>query len=129
MRRSFALIVPALLAACAMSEPTLPKVVVFFGHASTALDSAAVSNVSIAAREANGSPGALVTVAGYAANNGNPDADAQLAAARAQLVARQLQADGVQASRIQVIPRPPSNEDAAVGARRVEISIGDAAGG
>ena len=129
MRRLFLLIVPALLAACTMSEPTRPKVVVFFEQRSTALDPAAENAISTAAREANASPASLITVAGYALANGNPDADAQLAAARAQLVSRRLQADGVSASRIQVIPRPPSNEDANVGARRVEISIGDAAGG
>ena len=129
MRRFFMLIVPALLAACATAEPERPKVVVFFSHASTALDPAADSAIAIAAREANASPASLVTVAGYAMANGDPDADAQLAAGRAQLVSQRLQADGVQTSRIQVIPRAPSNEDAAVGARRVEISIGDAAGG
>ncbi len=125
MRRLLTLIVPVLLGACAMSEPSRPKILVFFQHASTRLDSAARAQVANAAQEAAASPSSLVTVAGYAAANGSLDADQNLAASRAQLVSSLLQYDGVAASRIQVLPRPPSNEDAAVGSRRVEISVGD----
>ena len=118
----------ALLGGCAMSEPTQPKILVFFQHDSVAFDPAAEAQVSRAAKEAVQSPAALVTVAGYAAANGNLDADSQLAARRAQVVSALLQHDGVASSRIQVVPRSPSNEDETVGARRVEISIGDAGG-
>ncbi len=127
MRQIMALIVPALLMSCAMSEPARPKILVFFEHASTVLSPLAEHQVEGAAKVANESPSALVTVAGYAAAHGDLDVDAQIAAQRAQLVATALQQDGVAASRIQVIPRAPSNEDSAVGARRVEIIIGDAA--
>ncbi len=126
MRWLNTLIMPALLAGCAMSEPSQPKVVVFFQHDSTQLDAAALAEVSGAAREAGASPSSLVTVAGYAQANGSLGADEQLATRRARIVSLMLERDGVSASRIQVIPRAPSNEDAAVGARRVEISIGDA---
>ena len=129
MRLRLSLIMSALVGACAMSEPTQPKVLVFFEHDSTALDSAAQAEVAGAAREADASPSSLITVAGYALANGNISADAQLAATRARLVAALLQRDGVAASRIEVIPRDPSNEDAAVGARRVEISFGEGASG
>ena len=118
-------LIAGLLAACAMSEPTLPKVLVFFQHGSTALDPAAQAQVASAAREANAQPATLVTVAGYALANGDISADSRLAATRARLVSSLLQQDGVSASRIQVIPRAPSNEDAAVGARRVEISFSE----
>ena len=128
MRRLITLFVAMLLGACATSEPAQPKVLVFFTHASTSLDDPAQAAVMTAAREANAQGGALVTVAGYAEANGNLTADARLAATRAQLVAQLLQRDGVAASRIQVIPRAPSNEDAAVGARRVEISISEPSG-
>ncbi len=128
MRRLLTLSVAASLAACAMSEPSRPKILVFFQHDSTRLDPAAQAQVASAAREAVASPSSLLTVAGFAAANGSLDADQRLAASRAQLVSALLQQDGVAASRIEVVPRAPSNEDAAVGARRVEISIGDPAG-
>lgn len=112
------------LAACSTSEPVQPRTVIFFPHASTAMDAPAQNLVALAARQAAQNPTASVTVEGYAAANGDPDADAQLAAERARLVAALLQRDGVDANRIQVIPRPPSNELKSVGARRVEIVVG-----
>lgn len=127
MRARTVMLLPLLLGlfACASMEVGSPPVIViFFGHASTVLDDPALALVTQAAARAKAHPDALVTVAGYAAANGDPDADAQLAATRAQDVAARLEQDGVAASRIQVIPRPPSNELAQVGSRRVEITVG-----
>jgi outer membrane protein OmpA-like peptidoglycan-associated protein len=126
--RRLSLVLLAALASCAPGgndQATLvPKTVIFFEHASVALQPAAQGLVAHAAREARRDPTAGVTVAGYAAAHGDIDADAQLAAERARLVAALLEADGVAANRIAVIPRAPTNEAPPVAARRVEITVG-----
>ncbi len=113
-----------LVGACAQTETNAPKVVIFFPHASAALDAPAEALVAGAARRAASDPSTLVTVAGYAAAHGDTDADAVLAGKRAQVVAALLEQDGVATSRISIVPRPPNNENPPVAARRVEITIG-----
>ena len=117
----------AALASCAPDEAsdTAPRTVIFFEHASAALDQPARSSIAIMAKRAIAHPAESVTVAGYAAANGDLDADAQLAAERARVVTTLLEQDGVDANRIQSIPRPPSNEfTPPIAARRVEITVG-----
>ena len=119
----------AFLASCAPGgddSQVAPKTVIFFEHGSVALQPTAQQLVAEAARQAGRPPSDNVTVAGYAAAHGDIDADEQLAAGRSRRVAALLQQDGVAASRIQVIPRPPTNEAPPVAARRVEITVGQA---
>ena len=104
-------------------DETGHKYVVFFDTGSARIESTAADVVSLAAGVAKRNPGTVVTVAGYAAAHGNIDADQALSASRADAVAAGLEADGVPAARVRENPRPPSNEQPAVAARRVEISF------
>ncbi len=129
MRRQPALLIPGLVAmtvltACAQQEAVAPKVEIFFPHASATLDPPAVALVATAAHEATRHAASLVTVAGFAGANGDHDADVALARRRADVVAGLLREDGVSADRIAVVPRPPSDENPPIAARRVEISVG-----
>ncbi len=128
MRRlPFVLLAVVGLASCGPDEATTtpPKTVIFFEHASATLDGPAQQEVALVAKRAAAAPTASVTVAGYAAANGDLDADAQLAAERARVVTALLERDGVDANRIQSIPRPPSNDySPPIAARRVEITVG-----
>ncbi len=125
MRRLLpAVLLPLLVGACAEPDSASPKIVIFFPHASASIDRPARALVAGAAKRAAADPSALVTVAGYAAANGDTDADELLAGKRADVVASLLEADGVSASRISVVPRPPNNENPPVASRRVEITVG-----
>ena len=115
----------AMLAGCADEGPGR-RYVVFFSKGSAGIDAAADRVVHAAASSAAQYPDARVTVAGFAAANGSRDAEELLAASRSAIVAATLRADGVSPARIVSQPRPPSNETAVVGARRVEITIGAA---
>ena len=101
------------------------KYVVFFGRDSASLDHAARAVVARAADAAADNPALDLLVESYAAANGSVDADEALAARRGDVVANALRADGVAANRIQLRPRPPSNETPGVAARRVEIDFGN----
>ncbi len=116
----------ASLASCGPDDATsnVPKSVIFFEHGSAAIDAPAQQEVGLVAKRAAAQPSASVTVAGYAAANGDLDADVRLAAERARVVAALLQRDGIDANRIQVIPRAPSNDNPPVASRRVEITVG-----
>ncbi|NVN12410.1 MULTISPECIES: OmpA family protein [Nguyenibacter] len=122
MRRLSLILGLCLLAGCTNGPSR--KFVVFFTRDSSRLDDPARWVVTHAAQQAALYPQASVSVEGYAAAHGDLSADALLAVDRAKKVADQLVADGVAPSRIRQTPRPPSNEDGAVGARRVEIEIG-----
>ena len=113
-----------LVGACAEPDTASPKIVIFFAHDSALIDGPARNLVSGAAKRAVSDPSALVTVAGYAAANGDTDADEELAGKRADVVAGLLEEDGVSASRISVVPRAPNNENPPVASRRVEITVG-----
>ena len=125
MRRTLFVVFGGLLAAaCVPTTSPSPKIVIFFGHASAALDQPALGLVTAAAKRAAADPASLVTVAGYAANNGDTDADEMLAAKRAQVVAALLEQDGVAPSRVSIVPRAPNNENPPIASRRVEITVG-----
>jgi outer membrane protein OmpA-like peptidoglycan-associated protein len=122
--------VPLLLAACLLSACSLfeggalgRKYVVFFSRGSTAIDKPAREVIALAADAAADNPAVDVLVAGYAGANGSLSLDEQLSAKRGELVASALRADGVAANRIRLRQRRPSNEDAVVGSRRVEIDF------
>ncbi len=125
MRRLPLLLVICLLPACSLFEGGAlgRKYVVFFNKDSASLDQAARVVVADAATAAADNPSLDVLVAGHAAAHGSLSADEALSSRRADIVANALRADGVAANRIQVSPRRPSNEDAGVGARRVEIDF------
>lgn len=125
MRRLSLLIVVCLLSACSLlgGNALGRKYVVFFNKDSAALDQAARGIVAQAATAAADNPSMDVLVAGHAAAHGNLSADEALSSRRADIVADALRADGVAANRIKVSPRKPSNQDADVGARRVEIDF------
>ncbi|MBB2155997.1 OmpA family protein [Gluconacetobacter diazotrophicus] len=122
MRRLSLVVGLCLLAGCA-SQPSR-KYVVFFTRDSVKLEDPALWVVTHAAQQAARDPQSVITVEGYAAAHGDLSADALLAVDRAKKVSSQLVADGVAAGRIRQMPRAPSNEDGAVGSRRVEIEIG-----
>ncbi|MBB2204407.1 OmpA family protein [Gluconacetobacter takamatsuzukensis] len=121
MRRLSLFLGLCLLAGCA--DGPSRKYVVFFTRDSTALEDPAVWVVQHAAEQAAHYPQSVVTVEGYASAHGDLSADALLAIDRVKKVSGQLVADGVRAERIRQRPRAPSNEDGAVGSRRVEIEI------
>ncbi len=82
--------------------PSTPATPVFFQEWSAALDQAALSTIASAASVANQEPDAKVVVTGAADTIGSAAANKYLAKTRAQVVADQLVADGVAASRIKV---------------------------
>ena len=129
MRRLSILAALCLLSGCATTgengggDEIGHKYVVFFSNGSASVDAPATDVVSLAAAVANRHPDTTVVVAGYAAAHGNIDADQMLSASRADAVAARLEGDGVAATRVRENPRPPSNEQPAVAARRVEITF------
>jgi outer membrane protein OmpA-like peptidoglycan-associated protein len=93
------------LAGCAALDntpptPSTPATPVFFQEWSSALDSSALTAIAQAAKVANAEPGAKVIVTGAADTLGSAQANKYLSETRAQVVADQLVADGVEASRI-----------------------------
>ncbi len=106
---------------------TSPDTPVFFQPFSTSLDAAAISAIASAAAAANQAPDAPVTVVGAADSIGSTDANKALSHQRAEVVAAQLEADGVPAARIHAYgigeAGAPGNE--AQVNRRVLIRIGN----
>lgn len=82
--------------------PTTPDTPVFFQEWSSALDSSALSTIAIAAKAANKLPAAPIIVTGAADTIGSGKANGYLSLTRAQVVADQLVADGVNNDRITV---------------------------
>ncbi|MBB2202402.1 OmpA family protein [Gluconacetobacter tumulisoli] len=121
MRRLSLVLGLCLLAGCTTGPSR--KYIVFFTRDSTVLEDPARLVVTHAAEQAARYPYSVVNVEGYAAAHGDLSADALLAIDRARRVSAQLVADGVSGNRIRQKPRAPSNEDGAVGSRRVEIEI------
>jgi outer membrane protein OmpA-like peptidoglycan-associated protein len=124
------------LSACAsvpfMNEPpvpTTPATPVFFQPFSANLDQPALDTIAAAAKAANEEPGAQVTVIGAADGVGSAAANKYLSKTRAQVVADQLETDGVDPSRLRIrgegtAPSPAPAAGAAQSARRALIQIG-----
>jgi outer membrane protein OmpA-like peptidoglycan-associated protein len=126
MRRFGCLLLFALIAACtpAPSGPT-HKVVVFFQEWSAALDPAATAAVGAAAQLAKDRPGAQLEVTGFADPKGSGQANDSMSLTRAQVVADQLVADGVNRARIVLSARGATDfTQTSQESRRVEIAIG-----
>jgi OOP family OmpA-OmpF porin len=93
-------------AGCAMMDmgnppaATSPATPVFFQPFSSSLDQPALSTIASAAKAANLKPESKVVVVGAADNTGASDANKTLSKARAEIVAGQLIADGVDQSRV-----------------------------
>ncbi len=105
MRKVLMLGLLAGLAGCAGMDsapptPSTPATPVFFQEWSSALDASALTAISQAAKVAIAEPGAKVIVTGAADTVGSAQANKYLSETRAQVVADQLVADGVEASRI-----------------------------
>ncbi len=100
------------------------KFVVFFQEWSAAIDEPALTVISQAAEWVKSHPGNVAHVHGFASNVGGRQANVLLADLRAQVVADQLQADGVDPKRIVQRGRGPVEFALTPQeSRRVEISI------
>ncbi len=100
------------------------KFVVFFQEWSAAIDDPALSVISQAAEWVKSHPGNIAHVHGFASTVGSRQANILLADLRAQVVADQLQTDGVDPKRI--LQRGHGPVEFALTpqeSRRVEISI------
>lgn len=123
------------LAGCANLDapqgPPPPATPVFFQPFSAALDQPALDTIATVAKAANEKPTAPVTVIGAADSVGSVKANGYLSQTRAQVVADQLVADGVDQSRLIVRgkgivqPSYAASGTAAQVARRVTIEIGN----
>jgi outer membrane protein OmpA-like peptidoglycan-associated protein len=120
------------LAACASLSPLtravaagpLSNYVVFFQEWSAAIDQPASAVIEAAAKAAQADPKATVLVAGFADPKGSAQANIYLSELRAQVVADQLQHDGLPADRIkQTAAGSVAYEFTRQESRRVVISI------
>jgi outer membrane protein OmpA-like peptidoglycan-associated protein len=101
------------------------KFVVFFQEWSAAMDDPALSVIAQAADWVKSHPGNVAHVHGFASPVGSRQANVLLADLRAQVVADQLQADGIDPKRIAQRGRGPVEFALTPQeSRRVEISIG-----
>jgi outer membrane protein OmpA-like peptidoglycan-associated protein len=130
MKKLMVFSVLAGLAGCAQPQPSGPATPVFFQPYSAALDAPARAAVADAAKRANAEPLVTVTVFGAADSVGSAKANHYLSAARAQVVADTLEADGVAAYRIEtradgIVFAPAPAGTPAQFARRVLIQIND----
>jgi outer membrane protein OmpA-like peptidoglycan-associated protein len=115
-------------AAIALSLVAMPALaqqtrIVFFPDWSGAIDDSAKSVIDQAAAAAKQSPGAGITVTGYADSTGSAQANIYLTQLRAQRVIDAMVADGVPASRLKMVAAG-RQEEPGVASRRVEILIG-----
>lgn len=131
MKKAFSISVLSLLCGCAMQGATSapPSTPVFFKPNSAVLDQAAQKTITLVAQAAAAKPGAPVTVVGTTEDKGDTGYTNALSEQRAQAVAAQLVADGVEKSRLRVYGSgavdKPHGLNKSQGARRVLISIGD----
>lgn len=106
-----------------------PSTPVFFKPQSAALDQNALSTIALVAKAANTKPDKPVIIVGTSENKGDVALSAALSEKRAQTVAAQLEADGVDKNRLRIYGAGavdiPKGLNAAQGARRVLISIGN----
>ena len=134
MKRILGIAMLAALSSCATQPqgPLPPAVPVFFEPWSAALDDHALSAIAAAAQQAKASPGLEVVVTGAADSTGSSTANRYISKTRAQVVADQLTADGVDPADIKVIgvgtvAAPTQNSTPAQYARRVLIQVGGTA--
>ncbi|MBV9782945.1 MAG: OmpA family protein [Acidisphaera sp.] len=127
MRRSAVLLMLLAVFACAPPPVgTGQKFPVFFTNLSSALDDNAVAAVSAAATWARRYPNQPVSVIGYADPRAGGQTTQELSQRRAQAVKQQLVSDGVASDRIAISAGDASILPlAAMGSRRVDISIGN----
>ena len=124
--RRFACLLVLALAACTVPATAPPhKVVVFFQEWSAAIDKPAAGAITEAAQWAKEHPADAIKVAGYADPTGSALANDYMSRTRAQVVADQLVADGVDRSRI-IIAAHGSVDFTLTSqeSRRVEIAVG-----
>jgi len=112
------------LGACA-NQPSPDRLFpVFFNEYSVELDASSLAVIARAASISKLHPGRVVHVGGYADPVGTPNETIRLSQRRADVVAAQLQADGVAAS---VLARSaigsPANSQPGIERRRVVIDI------
>ena len=108
----------------ARADESTKAFIVFFGSWSALIDQSAQDAVRSAAAAANQGKG-TVHVTGYASTVGSADANKLLSQLRAQVVADQLVADGVDAKRIALTGVGPTSFMAdPLEARRVKIEVG-----
>lgn len=108
-----------------------PSTPVFFKPQSAALDQSALTTIEIVAKAASAQPDKPVIIVGTTENKADVTSNQAkaLSNARAQAVAAQLVADGVSKDRLHIYGAgavdAPKGLNAAQGARRVLISIGN----
>ena len=114
------------LAACVSQPPAdvPPASVVFFEAFSANLEGKAQSVIADFAKQARERPRSTVLVKGYADKLGSTDANKQLSALRAQVVADALEEQGISKARISKISRGPTEADPGIESRRVDIELG-----
>ncbi len=93
------------------------------------MDNHALSAIASAAQQAKATPGTEVVVTGAADSTGSSTANRDISKTRAQVVADQLTADGVDPAHIKVcgvgtVAAPTQNSSPAQYARRVLIQVG-----
>lgn len=131
MRKLLFVCALSVLSGCAAWDgPTTPppSTPVFFKPQSSALDQNALTTIASVAGAARARPSAPVFIVGTSENKGSALLDKDLSNARAQAVATQLEADGVEKDRLRIYGAgavdAPKGINASQGARRVLISIG-----
>jgi outer membrane protein OmpA-like peptidoglycan-associated protein len=111
------------LAACATSQPTGRKYLVFFEANSTELDAPARGAIAEVAQRAHDYPSLQVVVTGFTDTTGAPQSNVVLSQQRAKVVADTLVADGVPPAHIVRRGHSSAGEDPTIASRRVEISF------
>jgi OOP family OmpA-OmpF porin len=126
MRRFACLLPLAVVVACTTAPQAAPhKVVVFFQEWSAAIDPAAGAAITAAAQWGKEYPGTVLRVTGYADPTGSAQANDYLSLTRAQVVADQLMADGIERGRIVLAAHGATDFTlTSQESRRVEIAIG-----
>ncbi len=123
MRRYYALMAVLGTTGCVAPVP-VPSYPIFFTELSSQLDDPATKAIAQAAEAAKANPFRIVTVAGYAAPTGSPQGSADLARGRAQVVADQLVADGVDRARIRRAAHGTTDfSQSSQESRRVDITL------
>lgn len=131
MKKLFILGLLVTFSGCTSGESapsTAPSVPVFFKPQSAELDQNALTAIESMAKAAQINQTAPVVIVGTTENKGDTALSNALSEKRAQAVAAQLEADGVEKDRLRIYGAgavdAPKGLNRAQGARRVLISIG-----